>query len=154
MIVSILILGSSAVGLLLWFHAACQALVREQEATPYSAQVAEANELHYLTLRRALEGDPGACGAEFARCLAKLEHDYEAFTYLLRNAATLYIGRYTPRERALVLDFQFLRFVVRLKNALCWPGTEKHLLEMTRILEFFGATVGHRLATFHAANRP
>jgi hypothetical protein len=83
-----------------------------------------------------------------------LERDYQALTYLLRNAATVNIGHYTTRERLLLMDFQLLRLAVRLQHALRWPGWQARLLEMSRILEYFGDTVGQRFEALAVSRQP
>jgi len=80
--------------------------------------------------------------------LDALERDYEALSYLLRNAATLHVGRYSPSERLLILDFQLLRLRARIAHTLGVGNWRSVLLEMTAILEYFGNVVGQRLATF------
>ena len=76
-----------------------------------------------------------------------LERDYEALTYLLRNAGTVHVGKYSRAERLLMLDFQLLRFWVRVKRLLGLQSWHSTLLEMTSILQYFGNVMGQRLAT-------
>ena len=151
--VSVAILVGSVAMLAFWAHTAIQTMVRGCAESKASSEVAVANHLCYQVIRRALETDSQQPGDARA-CLGALEHDYDALTYLLRNAATVHVGRYTPRERLLVLDFQLLRLAVRLQRALGWPGWRTRLLEMTRILEYFGNTVGLRFEALAASRQP
>src|SRR3972149_345432 len=112
--VSLFILASSGLLLLFWLRSAAQSVLRQRFEQDYSAEVAEANQLEYLAIRKAL--------ADYRGLLTTLERDYEALTYLLRNAATVHVGRYTRTERLLVMDFQLLRLWVRLKRLLGLPG--------------------------------
>ncbi|MBI4467408.1 MAG: hypothetical protein HY656_08305 [Acidobacteria bacterium] len=145
--VSVFILASSVLLLLFWLRSACQSILRQRFEQDYSAEVAEANQLEYLVIRKALSEYPEEI-ADYSGLLQTLERDYEALTYLLRNAATVHMGRYTRTERLLILDFQLLRLWVRLKRALGWPSWRSGLLEMATILNYFGNVVGHRLVTF------
>lgn len=150
-VLNILILAASSVLLVFWMHAACQALIERKAETPLLVELAEVNELNYLTVRRALQANPKMAG-EPAAYLAAVERDYEALTYLLRNAATLRVGHFTARERLLLMDFQLLRVWVRLHQLLGLAGWQMRLLEMTNILDFFAVTVTQRLEAF-ARNR-
>jgi hypothetical protein len=144
---NILILAGSGLLLLFWLHAAVQALLLRQAETPAVVELAEVNELNYLTVRRALQADPRMRG-EPAAYLAAVERDYEALTYLLRNAATLRVGHYSARERLLVMDFQLLRLWVRFHQLFRLSGWQLRVLEMTNILDYFAGTVGRRLEAF------
>ncbi|MGH9651202.1 MAG: hypothetical protein ACRD3I_12125 [Terriglobales bacterium] len=144
---NILILAASCVLLVFWLHAACQALLGRQAETPLLVELSEVNELNYLTVRRTLESDPRMAG-EPAAYLAAVERDYEALTYLLRNAATLRVGHFTARERLLLMDFQLLRVWVRLHQLVGLTGWQGRVLEMTHILNYFANTVSQRLEAF------
>ncbi len=144
---NILILAASSLLLVFWLHAACQALLARQAETPLLVELSEVNELNYLTVRRALQANP-RLGGQPAAYLAAVERDYEALTYLLRNAATFRVGHYTARERLLIMDFQLLRLWVRAHQLLSVPGWQLRVLEMTHILDFFAGTVTQRLEAF------
>lgn len=146
-VVSVFILGSSILLLALWLRSATQSILRQRFEHRYSEEVAEANQLEFLAIREALRGNPAAV-SEHDDVLDALERDYEALSYLLRNAATLHVGRYSPSERLLLLDFQLLRLRARIARALGVGNWRSVLLEMTTILEYFGNVVGQRLATF------
>jgi len=145
--VNILILAGSSVLLVFWLHAACQALLDRQAETPLLVELAEVNELNYLTVRRALQANPKMAGEPTAY-LAAVERDYEALTYLLRNAATLRVGHFTARERLLLMDFQLLRVWVRFHKFVGLSGWQGRVLEMTHILDYFANTVSQRLEAF------
>lgn len=145
--VSVFILISSGLLLLFWLRSACQSVLRQRFEENYSADVAEANQLEYLAIRKALSEYPEEI-ADYSGLLYTLERDYEALTYLLRNAATVHVGRYTRTERLLIFDFQLLRLWVRLKRLLGWPSWRAGMLEMATILDYFGNVVGQRLVTF------
>jgi len=142
-----LVLVISAFMLVFWLRSASRSVLRERFEQNYSAEVAEANQLEFLTIRKALSDGAGD-GVDYASSLSALERDFEALTYLLRNAATVNVGRYTRRERLLVLDFQLLRVWVRMKRVLGFSSWQAGLVEMATILEYFGNVVGQRLVTF------
>jgi len=145
--VSVFVLVSSGLLLLFWLRSAAQSILRQRFEQDYSAEVAEANQLEYLAIRKALAEYPEEI-ADYSGLLATLERDYEALTYLLRNAATVHVGQYTRTERLLIMDFQFLRLWVRMKRLMGLPSWRSGLLEMATVLEYFGNVVGHRLVTF------
>lgn len=145
--ISVFVLVISGAFLLLSLRSACRSILRERFEQDYSAEVAEANQLEYLAIHKALAEYPEEI-ADYGGLLATLERDYEALTYLLRNAATLHVGRYSHAERLLILDFQLLRLWVRLKRALGLHSWRSGLLEMATILQYFGNVVGQRLVTF------
>ena len=133
--------------LVLWLRSASQSVLRQRFEQDFSSEVAEANQLEFLTIRKALAGAPGNIG-DHRNVLAALEQDYQALSYLLRNAATVHVGQYTRTERLLIMDFQFLRLWVRMKRLMGLPSWRSGLLEMATVLEYFGNVVGHRLVTF------
>ncbi|HXE76247.1 MAG TPA: hypothetical protein VNN18_11530 [Candidatus Xenobia bacterium] len=147
LVISLTVLGGSVAALVFWLHTTLQNIVRGCADSKVSAEVAVANHLCYRVIRQALETD-GEQPADARACIAALERDYSALTYLLRNAATVHLGHYTTRERLLVMDFQVLRLAVRVQHALNWPGWRTRLLEMSRILDYFGDTVGQRFEAF------
>jgi hypothetical protein len=153
MFVSLFILISSLALLPLWLRSACRVLLRKRFEQNYSAEVAEANQLEFLSIRRALEEYPEEI-SNYGELVATLERDYEALTYLLRNAATVHVGRHSRAERLLMMDFQLLRVWVRVKRGLGMNSWRAGMLEMTHILEYFGNLVGHRLVTFPATVQP
>jgi len=146
-IVSGLILVMSAAMLVFWLRSACRSILAERFGQNFSAEVAEANQLEFLTIRKAL-ADSAEGEVDYGGYLGALERDYEALTYLLRNAATVHVGRYTHQERLLVADFALLRVWVRVKKLVGMSSWQTGLTEMATILEYFGNVVGQRLVTF------
>lgn len=144
---SAFILVISGALLVFWLRSACRSILGARFEQDYSADVAEANQLEYLAIRKALAAYPDEV-ADYSALLGTLERDYEALTYLLRNAATVHMGHHTNAERLLIMDFQLLRLWVRLKRTLGWRSWRSSLLEMASILEYFGNVVGQRLVTF------
>jgi hypothetical protein len=147
--ISIFVLVSSVAMLVGWLRSACRAVLNERFERDFSAEVAEANQLEFLAIRRALSEYPEEI-SDYRTLISTLERDYDALVYLLRNAATLEVGRHTRTERLLMLDFQFLRAWVRFKRATGLSSWRSGLIEMASILGYFGNLVGQRLVTFPA----
>ena len=145
--VSVFILLMSGAMLVFWLRSASRSVLRQRFEQDFSSEVAEANQLEFLTIRKALANAPQDIG-DHRNVLVALERDYQALSYLLRNAATVHVGRYSRSERLLILDFKLLSLWVRLSRGLGFQGWRSGLLEMTTILQFFGNVVGQRLATF------
>jgi hypothetical protein len=152
-IVSVFILLMSGTMLVFWLRSASQSVLRERFEQDFSSEVAEANQLEFLTIRKALANAPEEIG-DHRSVLAALEQDYQALSYLLRNAATVHVGRYSRSERLLILDFKLLTFWVRLSHTLGFKSWRSGLVEMTTILQYFGNVVGQRLATFPSRISP
>jgi len=133
--------------LVFWLRSASQSVLRQRFEQNFSSEVAEANQLEFLAIRKALASAPQDI-SDHRNVLAALEQDYQALSYLLRNAATVHVGHYSRSERLLILDFKLLALWVRLSRGLGFKGWRSGLLEMTTILQYFGNVVGQRLATF------
>lgn len=145
--VSVFILISSLALLFLWARSVTRSILETPFQQDYSREVAEANRLEFLNVRQALGGELDQ-SSDFRDALSALERDYEALSYLLRNAATLHVGRYTRAERLLIFDFHLLRVWARFSRLLGFQAWRSSLRRMTTILEYFGNVVGQRLATF------
>jgi hypothetical protein len=144
-VVSVFVLSGSIVLLAAWLRFACRAILKRSLEPDLSQQVARANRLMFLAIGEALATSP----AEDTDCgglVAQLERDYEALTYLLLNAIT-FQGDGRPRhERLLTLNFQFLRWWVRLQLLVNAHGCRHSLLEMVAILQHLSNLLGQRLA--------
>ncbi len=151
-LISIFILLASASLLVFWLRAACRSILRQRFERDYYAEVAADNQLEFPAIRRALEEYPEEI-ADYAGVLATLQRDYEALTYLLRNAATVHVGRYSRRERFLIFDYKLLRFWMNLRRRLGFKNWADNLVEMTEILQYFANVMGQRLVTFPATSR-
>lgn len=150
-LLSIFILVVSGLLLVFWLRIACRSILRQQFERDYTSEVVSANRLEFLAVRKALEELPEM--ADCASALSSLQRDYEALTYLLRNAATVHVGKYSRKERFLVLDFHLLRLWIWLKRVLGAENWREELLEMTDILQYFANVMGQRLVTFPATVR-
>lgn len=152
-IVSLLILLVTGILLVFWLRLTCQSILRQHFPVDYSGAVAEANQLHYLQVRRMLAED-AAVITDCKELVRVLEWDHKALAFLLRNAATLRVGQHSHTERLLTLDFRLLCLWVRLKRMLGARNLRAPLLEMVAILEYFGKVLGQRLVLFPALEAP
>ncbi len=150
-LLSIFILVVSGLLLVFWLRVACRAILRQQFERDYTLEVVSANRLAFLAVRKTLEETPEL--ADYAHALSSLQRDYEALTYLLRNAATVHVGKYSRKERFLILDFHLLRLWIWLKHLLGAENWREELLEMANILQYFANVMGQRLVTFPATVR-
>lgn len=150
-LLSIFILVVSGLLLVFWLRIACRSILRQQFERDYTSEVVSANRLEFLAVRKTLEESREM--ADCASALSSLQRDYEALTYLLRNAATVHVGKYSRKERFLVLDFHLLRLWIWLKRVLGAENWREELLEMTDILQYFANVMGQRLVTFPATVR-
>lgn len=144
-VVSLFILGSSVLLLISWLRSACQTILKRPLERDYSEQVAQAHRLEFLAVGQTLTASP-TVRTECRELLFRLERDYDALTYLLRNAATFHIHRRLPGERLLLLNFRCLRWWACWQRFLSVRGCRGSLLEMVAILRYLGNVVGQRLA--------
>lgn len=144
-VVSLFILGSSVLLLVSWLRSACQTILNRPLERDYSEQVARAHRLEFLAIGQTLAASPSV-RTDCRELLFRLERDYDALTYLLRNAATFHVHRRLPGERLLLLNFRCLRWWARWQRFLSVRACRGSLLEMVAILRYLGHIVGQRLA--------
>lgn len=143
-LVSLFILAASLAALVVWIHAAGQAIYTTRFEQDYSASVARALQLQYASVRHALQ-TKAAPGNPKLDPVDALQRDYQALTYLMRRISCSRSSPYANKLRLLRLDFQLLRLattVLRLLSIDAWRAT---LADMTRVLEYFSQVTGQRL---------
>lgn len=150
MLVSSFVFVISIYSLFYYFRYVCRSILRYEFEKDYSTSVVTANNLEFLEVRRALE--QGLAEGTYGPIVETLERDFQTLTYLLRNAATVHVGRYSRQERLLIIDYHLLRLWFSLKRLLHLPNLRGTLVEMTDILSYFANVMGHRAATFATAN--
>ena len=146
MFASVFILMFSLYALAYWVRFTILTVLDGERAMVEAVQLAETNRLEFPQVRRALES--AANMAEYGRLASSLRHDFLALTYLLRFAATVNVGRYSPEERLLVADFHLMRIVYSIGGAFSPRVAHYALSEMTAVLEHFAATMSSRMSTF------
>ena len=150
MLISAFVFVISIYSLLYYFRYACRSVLRHEFEKDYSTSVVSANNLEFLGVRRALAQELPE--PQYAPMAEALERDFHTLTYLLRNAATVHVGRYSRQERILIIDYHLLRLWYSLKRLMRVPGLRGTLVEMTDILSYFANVMGQRAATFATAN--
>lgn len=142
---SIFILGFTVAAACYWMRQIVVTLLKQNDS-PSAVQVAEANRLEFLRVREALSASYDAATAP--ALVEALTSDFRLLSYLLRYAATVDVGRYTPSERLLITDFYLMRATHAVVKDV-WPDVARHsLLEMTAILEHFAGVMAHRMRLF------
>lgn len=146
MFISSVVFVISLYSLFYYFRYACRSIVRYEFEKDYSTAVASANHLEFLAVRQSLAGEIE--GGAYEPMIEALERDFQTLTYLLRNAATVHIGRYSRQERMLIIDYHLLRAGLGLKRLFGLKNLRGTLVEMTDILNYFANVMGQRAATF------
>jgi hypothetical protein len=142
MFLDTLILILSTAMFFFYFQAVCERILRYEFDRDYLLPILNANHLEFPSVRKVIEefGNP----LEYSQFHVMLKCDYLALTYLLKTAANQ-THRYSVNERLLMAYFRFsflslaLRHLFRLRE-------RKIVLRLTTILEYFGNTVGRRVA--------
>jgi hypothetical protein len=142
MFLAVLILTLSTAMFFFYFQAVCQRILQREFDRDYFLPIVNANRLEFPSVQKVLEefGAP----LEYSRFRMMLKCDYLALTYLLKTAANQ-SRRYSIDDRLLMAYFRLsflslsLRHVFRL-------GERRVVLRLTSILQYFGNTVGRRVA--------
>ncbi len=144
MVVSILICLISAGLFVYWFRYTCLLILQAQTLRNYEVEVAEANHLGYLEVRRNLESCAKA--AEMDRLVAMLERDYRLLTSLVRHATDVKFGGYSVEQRMLMVDYAVTRAWYALVKTAA-PNQARALLdEMSQIVGHFANAIGEQAA--------
>ena len=142
MVVSLIICLISVGLFVYWFRYTCLLILQAQTLRNYETEVAEANRLGYLEVRRSLESCDQV--GEMDRLAATLERDYRLLTYLVRHAADLKLGSYTVEERMLAVDYAVMRAWYAIVKRVAPDHARTALREMSQILGHFANTIGER----------
>jgi hypothetical protein len=99
-------------------------------------------------VRRTL-GDLNA-PVDYSRLRMILKGDFQALTYLLKNAANVN-QRYSLKERLLMFYFRLV-FASLITRQWLRVGEKPAILKLTAILQYFANMVGQRMNTFRFAS--
>src|SRR5579871_2137099 len=108
MLITVLILATTAALAVLWFRYTCTLILSSKPAKDYSQQVAEANRLKFPAIQQDLEAIEEPRQWDEARQL--LESDYELLTFVFRYGPRFQFHANTLERRLLMIDFSLLRF--------------------------------------------
>jgi hypothetical protein len=148
MVLSVLILIFSAAFFCFYLQATCQRILRQQFDRAYFLAVAKANLLEFPAVRQTL-GDINA-PVDLPRLRTALECDFQALTYLLKNAVNVN-QRYSLEERLLMVYFRVV-FASLIARQWLRVAEEPAILKLAAILQHFANVVGQRMNTVCLAN--
>lgn len=131
MLTSFFIIGVSAVLFGFWFRYTCSLILSTQASEDHTEQVAEANQLSFLTARKELTEGSNVPLAQIRR---RLDRDYQLLGCLLRNSSKRGNREVSLEQAMLRADFHGLKWWCRLSETVSSSAARKALLEMTRIL--------------------
>jgi hypothetical protein len=142
MLLAALILILSTAMFFFYFQAVCQRILHHEFDRDYFLPIVNANRLEFPSVRKVMEefGAP----LEYSRFRMMLKCDYLALTYLLKNAGNQ-TRRYSFEDRLLMAYFRLSFFSLSFRH-IFRLSERKIVLRLTNILEYFGNTVGRRVA--------
>ena len=148
MVLSALILILSTAFFFFYLQATCQRILRQQFDREYFLAIVNANLLEFPAVRRTL-GDFNA-PVDYARLRMILECDFQALTYLLKNAVNVN-QRYSLEERLLMFYFRLV-FASLITRHWLRVAEKPAILKLTAILQYFANVVGQRVNTVRFAS--
>jgi hypothetical protein len=148
MILPLVILVVSIALLFFYFQVVCQRILRRKFGEDYFRSIVEANRLEFPAVRKMLEELDTP--VDYAQVRMTLLCDFLALTYLAKNAANVK-QRYTREELLLIAYFRVVYASLVIRHLLK-VGEKSAILRLTAILEWFGNTVGQRVAHLRFSN--
>jgi hypothetical protein len=147
MVLAALILILSTAFFFFYLQATCQRILRQQFDREYFLAIVNANLMEFPAVRRTL----GDCSApvDYSRLRMLLKGDFQALTYLLKNAANVN-QRYSLQERLLMFYFRLV-FASLMTRQWLRVGEKPAILKLAAILQYFANMVGQRVNTFRYA---
>ena len=144
--VTLIVTVSSALLFGYWFRYTCLLILSAKTARDYARDVAQANQMNFLTVQAQLR-EQGA--ADFDRLHASLDRDYAVITYLIQHASgSEGIG---IEDRMLQLNYRLMGAWYRLSNRFSPEAARRALDEMSTIIAHFANTMGERAVAGAAA---
>ena len=148
MIMATLILILSTALFFFYLQGVGQKILRRKFAQSFWQTIAQANGFEFPSVRRALESS--GVPMEYPRLMTALRCDFQALTYLAKNAANVN-QRHSSEERFLILYFKWASISMVARHWL--KLREKPAaLKMTAILQYFANVVGERANTIRFGN--
>ena len=145
MIVTALIILTSAALFVYWFRYTVILILRTRMEPEYAQKVAAANHLSFVDVRQQLHARTPT--EELPSLFRALEQDYRALKYLLGHAAASETGSYTAEQRLLMANYRLLRLWFAVTVKIRPQAAKLPLLEMSGTLEYFANVMGRRFAT-------
>jgi hypothetical protein len=150
MIMATLILILSTALFFFYLQGVCQKILRRQFAQSFWLAIANANGCEFPSVRKALE--ESSVAAQYPSLMTALRCDFQALTYLAKNAANLK-QRYTCEERFMILYCKFLFLSLLVRHGLRLRE-KPAALKLTAILQYFANVVGERVNAVRFGNMP
>jgi hypothetical protein len=135
MIMATVILIFSTALFFFYVQGVCQKILRRQFAQQFSQMIVNANGFEFPSVRKALE-DP--------RLMMTLRGEFQALTYLVKNAANAN-HRHTYKDQLLIVYFKLVFVSLVTRHWLKLQETPA-ALKLTAILEYFANVVGERIS--------
>ncbi|HTS69231.1 MAG TPA: hypothetical protein VMO17_09615 [Terriglobia bacterium] len=147
MIESCIVLIFSAALFFFYWQVTVQRILRRAFAQAYFRVIVAANRLEFPALRTAVLASSGP--VDYARLRMNIKCDYQALTYLLKNASNLRQSL-TRDERFLMVYFRLLIISLSIRH---WLGMQEKpaVLGLADILQYFANIVGERVNSLRVA---
>jgi hypothetical protein len=142
MIMATLILILSTGLFFFYIQGVCQKILRRQFAQQFSQMIVNVNGFEYPSVRKALEGF--RVPVEYPRLMMTLRCEFQALTYLVKNAANAN-HRHTYKDRLLIVYFKLVLVSLVTRHWLKLQETPA-ALKLMAILEYFANVVGERIS--------
>ncbi|GEM_PF-338357 len=140
---TLLIIGTSACLFAYWFRCTVLLILRSMPARSYAHEVAAANGMTFLDVRRRLYSLPSE--ENLPMLCEMLKKDLQLTKMLLRQVDPQGEGR-NSSEFFLTLNFQLLRLRFAALRRLRPSSARSALAEMSATLEYFSDCLGRRLS--------
>ncbi len=150
MIASILIIGFSLVLFLYWFRYTCLLILSAKSIKDYSRQVANANQLSFITAQGLLSGTHETMPLDNLR--NSLDRDYRLLTCLMSHAPGFQLGGFDIEHRMLMIDYFIMNSWYSVSRKLSAAQSQSALREMADIVAHFANTMGERGAATMGAS--
>jgi hypothetical protein len=150
MVMAALILILSTGLFFFYLQGVCQKILRRQFAQQFSQMIVNANGFEYPSVRKAFEGF--GVPVEYPRLMMTLRCDFQALTYLVKNAANA-SHRHTYKDHLLIVYFKLVFVSLVTRHWLKLRETPA-ALKLTAILEYFANVVGERINAVRFENLP
>src|ERR1017187_2063856 len=148
MIMATMVLILSTAMFFFYLQGTCQKILRRKFAQAFWQAIATANGFEFPSVREALESS--SAPMEYPRLMTALKCDFQALTYLAKNAANVN-QRHSAEERFLILYFKWSSISLVVRHGLKLRE-QPAALKMTAILQYFANVVGERADTVRFGN--
>ena len=143
-----LILVFSTAMFFFYWQVTIQKILRRSFEQAYFQVIATANRLEFPALRSAFESPDGM--VDYAHLRTNIKCDYQALTYLLKNACNTKQS-YSREERLLMVYFRVALFSLSVRHAFKL-GEKSSVMNLASVLQYFANVVGERVDSVRMGN--